>query len=169
MAYPISGGEIPRIPSKAEQEQAILENVQKMRRIPQPTPAMEMMYSNVKPIIVYTGKRYVPLPNASEDGKNAKGNVLVMLTPSQNDTFEEIRSDYVAWFRAGYRWYVTDTVFKGKLGRKRIFINNTANSRRNFDRQKFPHNLRYMTPSNRDAQLERNPNVILDLGGWTQL
>ena len=87
MAYPISGGEIPRIPSKAEQEQAILENVQKMRRIPQPTPAMEMMYSNVKPIIVYTGKRYVPLPNASEDGKNAKGNVLVMLTPSQNDTW----------------------------------------------------------------------------------
>lgn len=132
------------------------------------SPALEMLYSNVKDNIVYSAKQNVPLPKTDEDGK-VKSHLLVMMTPTQEATFEELKSDYLMWWRNGYKFYTSDTVFKGKIGRKRIFINNTALTRKKFSTLQLNHPLRYMSVKQRDTMLKKEPNLILDLGEWNSL
>lgn len=132
------------------------------------TPAMEMLYTNVRENIIYSDKRELPLPKIDEGGR-IRSNLLIMMTPSQDATFSELQKDYITWWRNGYKWYTSDTVFKGKIGRKRIFVNRTMQSRRKFDTTKFPHPLRYMTVHQRESKLKDRPNLILDMGEWTRL
>lgn len=132
-------------------------------------PAFEMLFQNVHPNIVYMSKKSVPLPRADEDGRYAKGNVLYMLTTSQDETIQTLQRDYLEWGKAGYKWYLTDVIFKGKIGKKRFYINNTAAAKRNFENKRFSRPLRYVTQGNKASRLQKEPNIICDLGEWHKL
>lgn len=128
--------------------------------------AMEMMYDDIRPKLVYHQKKYIPLPLGEE--KRGYGNILFMLTPSQDHTIEEIQADFLGWFRSQYKWYTTDAYFKAKIGKKRIVTNMNSVIRRDWANTRFPHPLRYAAPAQRRGLLKRCPNVIVDLGEWTK-
>lgn len=132
-------------------------------------PAMEMLFQNLRPNIVYMAKKSCPLPKVDEDGHFAKGNVLYMLTTSQDETIQTLQGNYLEWGKAGYKWYLTDVIFKGKIGRKRFYINNTSAAKRNFENKKFSRPLRYVTQGNKGSRLRQEPNIICDLGEWHKL
>lgn len=131
-------------------------------------PALEMLFSNINQGVIYRNKQYVPLPKADVTGKIGS-HILIMLTPNQTSTFQELESGYIRWWLAGYKWYSSDAIFKGKIGRKRIYINQTIQSKRRFESTQFGHPLRYLTVQQRKARLKETPNLILDLGEWMRL
>lgn len=127
------------------------------------TPGLEMNYSSIKPFLVYSGKRYIPLPRGDKAGY---GNILFYLCPSQEDTIQELQSDYLRWFLDMYRHYTTDTIFREKIGKTRVMTNMTQVIRRDWDKTRFDHPLRYVAPLQRKTKLKDRPNVIVDLGEW---
>ena len=127
------------------------------------TPGLEMNYSSIKPFLVYSGKKYIPLPRGEKAGY---GNILFYLCPSQEDTIMELQSDYVRWFLDMYRHYTTDTIFREKIGKTRVMTNMTQVIRRDWDKTRFDHPLRYVAPLQRKTKLKDKPNVIVDLGEW---
>lgn len=141
-------------------------------------PVMEMMFADIRPQMIYRQKKYIPLPMGGEkdpatgeredDARRGYGNILFMLTPSQEITIKELQSDFLGWFRGMYKLYTTDAYFKAKIGKKRIVTNMNSVIRRDWAKTKFPHPLRYVPPAQRNAQLRRTPNLIVDLGEWTK-
>lgn len=129
------------------------------------TPGMEMQFANIRPNILYSGKKYVPLPRGENLGH---GNALFYLCPNQDATIKEIQSDYLRWFYDMYRWYTTDTYFKEKIGRKMVFVNMTSVMRRDWTKTEFPHQLKYVPVAQRATKLKNKPNVMVDLGEWTK-
>lgn len=130
------------------------------------SPAMEITYENIRPNILYRGKKYIPLPKGEE--RHGHGTALFMLCPSQEDTIKEIQKGYLRWYLDSYRWYTTDTMFNAKIGRKRIMVNMNQVIRRDWNKTRFSHPLRYVPPKQRHSMLRENPNVIVDLGEWTK-
>ena len=125
-----------------------------------------MLYTNIRPLLLYSSQRTMPLPRGDVPGY---GNALFMLTPSQADTVAELQADYMRWFLDGYRWYTTDTYFREKIGRKHIVTNMTQVLRRDWANTVFPHPLKRILPVERKNKLQRQPNVIIDLGEWIKL
>ena len=128
--------------------------------------AMEMMFEDIRPRMVYHQKKYIPLPIGDE--KRGFGNILFMLTPSQEHTVQELQADFLGWFRGMYKWYTTDAYFRAKIGKKRIVENMNSVIRRDWASTKFPHPLRYAPPAQRKGLLKKQPNLIADLGEWTK-
>ena len=132
------------------------------------SPAMEMLYGNVKTNFVYTNKRYLPLPRAAEGERQGHGCAVFFLCPSQEDTIDEIKRDYLRWYLDQYRWYTTDTYFREKIGKKWVIRNMRQEIRKDWESQNFPHMLRYLTPQMRSSKLSEKPNILIDLGQWTR-
>ena len=132
------------------------------------TPAMEMLYGNIKPNFVYTNKRYLPLPRQAEGERQGHGCAVFFLCPSQEDTVNEIKRDYLRWYLDQYKWYTTDTYFREKIGKKWVIRNMRQEIRKDWDKQSFPHMLRYLTPQMRSSKLAEKPNLLIDLGQWTR-
>lgn len=151
---------------------------------PKWTPGLEMLYENIRPNIIYNGKRFIPLPRAAAPNgvdetdeeteensarpKNGYGNVLFYLTPSQEDTIVEIQSDYLRWYLGLYKWYTIDSRFREKIGKKRLVVNMNQVIKRDWAKTHFPHPLRYMAPMQRKSLLRKHPNLIVDLGEWSK-
>lgn len=132
------------------------------------TPALEMLYESVSPNVVYRSKSYVPLPKADAAGR-VGNHILVLITPSQVQGFDELEREYVRWWLNQYKWYCSDAIFRGKIGRKRIYINKNIAAKRAFEARNFGHPLRYLTYQQRKSRLKDKPNIILDLSEWIRL
>ena len=122
-----------------------------------------MLYRNIRPLILYQGQSYLPLPRGEAQGYD---NALFILSPGQSETITELQSDYMRWFLDGYRYYTTDTIFREKIGKKHIIVNMTQVLRRDWANTVFPHPLRRVMPRERLTKLQKSPNVIVDLGEW---
>lgn len=115
---------------------------------------------------MYTGQRDIPLPRGTINGR---GCACFLLTPSQDASIEVLRNSNLRWFENYYRNYTTDTIFKEKIGRKRIYVNMTRVMQRTWEELDFPHPLRLILPRNRASMLKRTPNLLIDMGEWTKL
>lgn len=124
-----------------------------------------MLYTNIRPNILYGGQKELPLPRGTTPGY---GNAIFMLTPSQSSTIEVLQSDYMRWYLNGYRYYTTDTYFREKIGKKMIMVNMKEVLRRDWEKTQFPHILRLVLPRNRGPMLKKHPNLLVDLGEWTR-
>ena len=71
------------------------------------TPALEMVYSAIRPFMIYRKKSYLPLPKGDE--KPGFGNALFFLTPNSESTIKILQSNYV-------RWYMN--MYLGRVGRR---------------------------------------------------
>lgn len=132
-----------------------------------------MLYQNIRPMLVYTGKKEFPLPKGEPIGY---GKVLIMLTASQDDTIREIQTDFIRWYVDHYRFYTTDTYFREKIGKKMVMVNMNQVLRRDWQNTKFSFPLRYVPPKQRDAMLlkgaspnKKRVNLIYDMGEWIKL
>lgn len=132
-----------------------------------------MLYQNIRPMLVYTGKKEFPLPRGENIGY---GNALIMLTPSQEDTIREIQTDFIRWYVDHYRFYTTDTYFREKIGKKMVLVNMNQVLRRDWHATKFSYPLKYVPPKQREIMLnkgsageKRHINVIYDMGEWVKL
>ena len=132
-----------------------------------------MLYQNIRPMLVYTGKKEFPLPKGDPIGF---GNVLIMLTASQDDTIREIQSNFIRWYLDHYRFYTTDTYFREKIGKKMVMVNMNQVLRRDWQSTKFSYPLKYVPPKQREVMLskgtgaqKRQVNLIYDMGEWIKL
>lgn len=132
-----------------------------------------MLYQNIRPMLVYTGKKEFPLPKGDTIGF---GNVLIMLTPSQDDTIREIQTEFIRWYLDHYRFYTTDTYFREKIGKKMVLVNMNQVLRRDWQNTKFSYPLKYVPPMQRDTMLlkgagyqKKQVNLIYDIGEWIKL
>lgn len=137
--------------------------------MPESTPAMEMVFANIRTNLIYTSKHRIPLPSADENSEAAKGCLLISLAPSQDATFQELKKDYIGWYRGGYKLYTTDSIFREKIGRKRVSINMNATNRKVWNDTSFGHPLKYLPYNMRKSKLADRPNLILDLGTWSEM
>lgn len=124
-----------------------------------------MLYHNIRPDIVYGGQKEIPLPRGATPGY---GNALFILTPSQDDTLAELRTDYIRWFLDHYWYYTTDTYFREKIGKKYIMVNMTQTLRRDWANTPMSHPLRLVLPRNRSTMLKKNQNLLVDMGEWSK-
>ena len=131
------------------------------------SPALEMVYSSIRPTLIYRKKKYIPLPRGDE--KPGYGNALFFLTPSINGTMKIIQSEYIHWYLDRYLMYTRDTIFREKIGRKRIIRNMNAATKKEWQTTNLPHTLKLVLPSQRQDRFKQGKNVMIDLGGWCDL
>ncbi len=131
------------------------------------SPAMEMVYSAIRPFMIYRKKAYLPLPKGEE--KPGFGNALFFLTPNSDATISILQSNYIRWYINMYRQYTKDTIFREKIGRKRIIRNINAYTRKNWTKIQFPNTLKLVLPAQRQERLRQGKNIMVDLGDWCDL
>lgn len=131
------------------------------------TPALEMVYSAIRPFMIYRKKSYLPLPKGDE--KPGFGNALFFLTPNSESTIKILQSNYVRWYMNMYRQYTKDTIFREKIGRKRIIRNINAYTRKSWTKIQFPNTLKLVLPAQRQERFRQGKNVMVDLGDWCDL
>ena len=138
-----------------------------------------MLFESYKDWKVYPSQQKITFPK-SRPGVNKPGfgNAVFLVSPNMGDSVSFIEDPNIALRECFYKYYVIDTVYKEKIGKKNIVLNETnkmkntlktagMNSEDDKTPSKFP--LRYIPPANRKTILDSDKSVIVDLGRWMEL
>lgn len=125
-----------------------------------------MLYESIKPLKVYNSQRLCYLPKGT---KNGYGNVVFMLSNSQENTLNALTNGYINYRTSLYKFYYIDAIYKDKIGRKRFIFNNTQVVKKKFNDRKITPPLRFIPYASRKTAFKKNQNMFVDLGDWTGL
>lgn len=138
-----------------------------------------MLFESYKDWKVYPAQQKITFPK-SRPGANKPGfgNAIFLVSPNVSDSVSFIEDPNIALRECFYKYYVIDTIYKEKIGKKNIVLNETnkmkntlksagMNSEDDKTPSKFP--LRYIPPTNRKTVLDGDKSIVVDLGRWMEL
>lgn len=124
------------------------------------SPIMEAMYETMKPIRLYHGP--ITLPKGDPLGH---GNVIFLLNPSREISYNELGLDNLN-LRHSYKWYYIDTIYKEKIGTKKLISNMNSELKQEYKNLQSNKSIQFATQSKKKSIISENTNFIQDLSQW---
>lgn len=127
------------------------------------SPATEsIQYAKARYNYAYKNQPDLMLPKGDPLGY---GTVVMLLTPDKASSMKILNEGYASFYRYRYRYYTTDTRISEKFGSKRIKVNNTSQSRKEFTTQRENPSLKFVSSTELSSQvLKMLKNYIYDTG-----
>lgn len=132
------------------------------------SPAMEaIQYKNARYNFAYKNQPDLMLPKGDPLGY---GTVVVLLTPDKVSSMKILNEGYASFYKYRYRYYTTDTRISEKFGSKRVKVNNTSQSRKEFTTQRENKSIKFVSSAELSSQvLKMLKNYIYDTGNMHSL
>lgn len=124
-----------------------------------------MLYERLKPLRVYNTEFRLP----RGDGKVGFGNALFVASKSQSDTLNIMNTDFFAYRQSYYKHYYIESVYKEKIGTKKIFKNEKKTVKDLFDSYSLEDRIKFVPYASRKSIFNKEFNIVVDLGEWHDL
>lgn len=125
-----------------------------------------MQYAMLKSLKAYTSEDTFHVPKGKKIGF---GNVVYLLTPSQKKSLKLLEEKRITYSDGLFKYYFIDTRYNKKIGNKRVKRNDKVEVMNNFKKCNFPKTLRLLTKYNKKAYIDKEKNILHDMGGWMDL
>ena len=123
------------------------------------------LYTALKPFIVHTQNELI-LPKGEKPGF---GNIVFLVSPSKKHGYETLQKPFLNYKKPLYKNYIIDFVYREKIGYKKYLANNTGVFKKEFGEMEFPSYIKLVTNGNRVNILNRQFNLIANLGEWNSI
>lgn len=127
-------------------------------------PAVEVTYEAIKDNFAYKHQSKLYLPKSERLGHDG---VVILCTPSRNDTMNVINSGYATFYRSGYRCFSTPTHFSERIGVHTIRGNRKSQYRKDFMENRSDKTIRFV--SEEELRNLDGRSFIYDMGIWNEL
>ncbi len=125
-----------------------------------------MLYERLSPLRFYRNQREFLLPKGIKSGF---GNVVFMVSKSQEDTLRIMNTDFFGYRKSFYRNYYIDPIYREKIGRRRVVENNKKLVKDAFDTKRLEDKIRFVPYNSRKSTFNKELNIVADLGKWHEL
>lgn len=131
-----------------------------------------MLFENYEDWRMYPPQPKIYFPKNSSKNKTAGyGSALFLLTPKTTSSFEFMKDKNVALRMSLYKYYMIETMYKEKIGRKNVILNmtrqmDTLYSENNVEKDTT---ISYIPRPQKKSRLKSGNNVIVDLSMWMDL
>ena len=128
-----------------------------------------MLFENYRENLVYSSQSKINFPRNGMNLKQGTGSALFLLCPNRNKAIDAISDPIMNFVPSLTKRFVTDSIYRDKIGTKIIMSLERASTDRFYLKQKdFP--LYYIPYSSRSSVLNRqNLNVVNDLSRWMEI
>lgn len=127
-----------------------------------------MIFEGYQNMRVYSAQSKVTLPKANSDGLNGKGNLVFLVTPNIEKTMGILSDPSIAFSTSMYKYFTTDSYFKGKIGQKMVLSNDRNRFRKLFTENKDLR-IAYKPENGMKMILSTNKNFVYDLSRLNEL
>ena len=128
-----------------------------------------MMYESYKDNRVYGGQSRIMFPRqGTEDDKTGEGTVVFLVAPNREKAIECISDPLLGFVPSLYKRFVTEGVFKEKVGTKRVVRMERGKTDQFYLNQRdLP--LKYVPYATRHVYTDRKKNLVNDISRWMEL
>ena len=127
-----------------------------------------MLYESYRDNLVYNSQSKINFPRSGNGMKVGCGSAVFLLCPNRAKSLEMISDQRMNFVPSLTKRFVTDTIYKEKIGTKRIVsLERSATDKFYLNQPDFP--LYYIPYSTRATILNRNMNVVNDLSRWMEI
>lgn len=127
------------------------------------SPAIEAIeYKNIKNNYCLRRQDYLRLPKG-------EGNMIIMLSPSRQATFNIIESGFPLLYKSGYRLYATDTKIRTIIGRRQINVNDISGFKSEFRKAVSNPGIKFISMTAIPEVLSKRTPFIYDMGELNKL
>lgn len=131
-----------------------------------------MLFENYEDWRVYPPQPRIYFPKNSSKNKTAGyGSALFLLTPKTTSSFEFMKDKNVALRMSLYKYYMIETMYKEKIGRKNVILNMTRQMEALYNENNVEKDttISYIPRPQKKARLKSGNNIIVDLSMWMEL
>lgn len=126
---------------------------------------MKMLYEKIKPMRLYTMQEFTP-PKGERSGY---GEMMLIASQSQQETLSLLNSDFIDYRKGFYKHYYIESVYKERIGKKKVVENNKKMVKEVYDQGMSEVNLKLVPYGSRKSYFNKGVNIITDLGYWHEL
>lgn len=127
-----------------------------------------MLYENYRENLVYSAQSKINFPRSGSTGKAGFGSAIFLMCPNRSKSLEAISDPIMNFIPSLTKRFVTDTIYKEKIGTKRIISLERSTTDRYYLTQKdLP--LHYIASATRASILNKQVNVVNDISRWMEI
>ncbi len=128
-----------------------------------------MLYDNYRDNLVYSSQSKINFPRSGgENSKIGTGAAIFLLCPNREKSLEAVSDPIMNLKQSLVKRFVTDTIYRDKIGTKRInSLERTKTDRFYLQQKDFP--LFYIPASSKSSILAKQLNVVNDLSRWMEI
>lgn len=127
-----------------------------------------MIFEGYQNMRVYSAQSKITLPKSNSDGLTGRGNLVFLLTPSVEKSIAVLSDPSIAFTNSMYKYFTTNSYFKGKIGVKTVISNDRNKFRKLFTDNKEM-KVAYKPESTLKPIITLNKNFIYDLSRLNEL
>lgn len=124
-----------------------------------------MLYEKIKPMRIYSLQEFIP-PKGSRVGY---GEMIFIASQNQAQTINILNQDFIDYKKGFYKHYYIESVYKEKIGKKKVVENNKKLVKEVYDSGLSDANIRFIPYGSRKSYFKKRVNLISDLGYWHEL
>ena len=128
-----------------------------------------MLFESYRDNIVYSSQSKINFPRSGNGQKNGFGSAVFLMCPNRTKSLEVINDPSMNFVQSLNKRLVTDTVYKEKIGNKRVVKMERAVTDRFYLQQQKDFPLFYVPQSTRATILNRQINVVNDISRWMEI
>ena len=129
-----------------------------------------MLYDSYRENVVYNSQSKINFPKSGNSEKIGYGVSLFLLCPNRVKALSVINDPKINLIQSNIKRFITDTVYKEKIGTKKIISLERSQTDKFYMRlpeNEFP--LHYIPTSARASILNKKSNIVNDLSRWMEL
>ena len=129
-----------------------------------------MLYNQYKDNRFYGGQSVINFPRTDpKTDRVGEGNCIILVTPNQHKALEALSDERYAFMTSLTKRFFTDTIFREKIGRKRVMSLERAKTDKFFMETQRETKLRYIPYGSRKSILSKKKNCVYDVSRWMEL
>ena len=127
-----------------------------------------MLFENYRDNLVYSSQSKINFPRSGNGTKAGFGSAIFLMCPNREKALIAVNDPVMNFVPSLTKRYVTDVIYKERIGTKRVISLERANTDKFYIKQQ-DFSLTYIPYSTRASVLDRNINVVNDISRWMEI
>ncbi len=128
-----------------------------------------MLFESLQNWKVYNGQSEITFPKTNKTTKKVGfGNAVFLIAPNLDKSEEVLKDSVIKLSKSYYKKYTLDTIYKEKIGTKKIIQNKTGDFNKRFKNRDLS-GLSYVNRATLKTVTNSKKNIVVDLSNWMEL